>query len=203
MNISQAKELLKDDLPFQAIVDFADQILKYLNLRKNATILDIGTGEGNMAVTLGLNGYHVITGEPADDESQYAKRDWQAKAEKLLVDDLITFVPLHADDLPFESNFFDAVFLFGCLHHMPESIRNTVIKECMRTTTDQGYISIFEPTPKALEVIRRVDPEHPDVVDPVRITQHLDLKPNITHGDFFNAFIFQKSVAKKETRHEV
>ena len=51
-------------------------------------------------------------------------------------------------------------------------------------------------------MIRRIDPEHPEAVDPVRITQTLDLKTNITHGDFFNAFIFQKSVVKKETRNE-
>ena len=148
-----------------------------------------------MAITLGLNGYRVVTGEPADDDSQYAKRDWKSKAEKLSVDSLITFVPLHADDLPFENKYFDAVFLFGCLHHMPESIRISVIKECIRTTTDKGYISIFEPTPEALEVIRRIDPQHPQAADPIQIAQGLDLNVNVTNGNFFNAFVFQKQAA--------
>ncbi len=192
MNITEAKELLKDDLPFLVIVDFADHIVKSLNISKDANILDIGTGEGNMAVTLGLNGYHVITGEPEDDNSGYSKKDWMSKAEKLQVDQLITFKPFSADDLPFEDDRFDAVFLFGCLHHMMEDIRTTAIKECIRTATPNGSICIFEPNSSALELIRQVEPEHPDAADPVYYAQGLNLSVEIKTGDLFTAFIFKK-----------
>lgn len=192
MNIIEAKNILKDDLPFQAVADFADQIVKTLNLPKDSKILDIGTGEGNMAVILALNGYHVITGEPEDDLSHYAKRNWQLKAEKLKVDQLITFRFLKGDDLPFESGRFEAVFLFGCIHHMPDEIRSTVIKECIRTTTSEGLICVFEPAPAAIETIRQFDPDHPDAADPVCHARGLNLSLEITEGAFFNAFIFRK-----------
>lgn len=194
MNINEAKALLKDDLAFQAITDFGSRVLESLSLPREAKVLDIGTGEGNMAVTLGLHGYHVVTGEPEDDATPYGKKDWKSKAEKLQVDRLITFKPLRGDNLPFDDGWFDAVFLFGCLHHMPPEIRSAVLKECIRATSNDGLICVVEPTPAALETIRRVDPEHPDAADPLGDAQGLRLSVERKIGDFFTAFIFHKDL---------
>ena len=81
-----------------------------MDFDKDAKLLDVGTGEGNMAITLALNGYQVITGEPEDDHSVYSKKDWEGKAKKLHVDQLITFKSFNAESLPFENGMFDAVF---------------------------------------------------------------------------------------------
>ena len=36
----------------------------------------VGTGKGNVAVSLALHGYRVLTGEPEEDDSEYAKQEW-------------------------------------------------------------------------------------------------------------------------------
>ena len=192
MDIFQAKEILKDDLAFQSIVDFAHQVVQELDLNFDAKILDVGTGEGNMAITLALNGYPVITGEPEDDHSDYSKKDWRSKANKLQVNQLITFKPFNAENLPFENGMFDGIFLCGCLHHMQETVRADVMKECVRTTSLAGIICVIEPIEAALELIRKAYPEHPDASDPRLYTQGLNLSEERKAGDLFTAYIFRK-----------
>ena len=192
MDIIQAKELLNEDLPFQTTVDTADRIIKGLGLNKNAMILDVGTGAGNMAVTLALNGYRVITGEPEDDESLYSKKDWAGKAEKLQVYHLITFRAFNAGNMPFENETFDAVFLFGCFHHMPEAVRSDAISECRRVTTPSGVICIFEPTEAMVKYIRKSDPDHPDTADPGKYTTGMNVSIEIKNGDLFTGYILRK-----------
>jgi len=40
--------------------DFINPVIQKLNLDKNAKILDVGTGQGRMAIILALNNYIVI-----------------------------------------------------------------------------------------------------------------------------------------------
>ena len=192
MDIIQAKEMLNEDLPFQVTLDTADRIIKELDLSKNARILDVGTGAGNMAATLALNGYSVITGEPEDDESLYSKKDWAGKAEKLQVDHLITFRAFNAENMPFEKGMFDAVFLFGCFHHMPEAVRTDAINECLRVTTPAGILCLFEPTETMVKLIRKSDPDHPDAADPGKYTAGMNVSTEIKTGDLFTAYILRK-----------
>ena len=59
-------EKLKNAVPkdFALDIDFIDEIVKKLVLNKDASILDVGTGFGIMAIILALNGYDVVTGKP-------------------------------------------------------------------------------------------------------------------------------------------
>ncbi len=49
------------------------------------------------------------------------------------------------------------------------------MKECLRTTSSEGIICVFEPTEAALELICKAYPEHPDASDPRLYTQGLNL----------------------------
>jgi len=73
-----------------------------------------------------------LTGEPADDESIYAKHPWRENAEKVGVDHLIEFKSFDASDMPFEENTFDAIFFLGTFHHVAEDCRVKVLQECLR-----------------------------------------------------------------------
>ena len=64
-----------------------------------------------MAINLALKNYQVITGEPESDESEYAKQDWLESARKIKVDHLITYTPFNAEDMPFEDESFNVIFI--------------------------------------------------------------------------------------------
>ena len=191
MNISEVKELLGFEFGF--IFDNINPILQELELDKNAKILDVGTGEGRMAITLALSDYKVLTGELESDESEYAKRNWFESAKKAEVDHLITYTPFNAEKMPFEDNSFDAIFISGALHHIGD--RQATFNESVRVVKKNGIICIFEPNNQAIVTIRsKKFPDHPDAVDPKDYNIVLKLPVEIKKTSFYDAYIFQKKV---------
>ncbi|MHA1479106.1 MAG: class I SAM-dependent methyltransferase [Promethearchaeota archaeon] len=191
MNISEVKELLGFEFGF--IFDNINPILQELELDKNAKILDVGTGEGRMAITLALSDYKVLTGELESDESEYAKSNWFESAKKAEVDHLITYTPFNAEKMPFEDNSFDAIFISGTLHHIGD--RQATFNESVRVVKKNGIICIFEPNNQAIVTIRsKKFPDHPDAVDPRYYNIVLKLPVEIKKTSFYDAYIFQKKV---------
>jgi len=191
MNISEVKELLGFEFGF--IFDNINPILQELEIDKNAKILDVGTGEGRMAITLALSDYKVLTGELESDESEYAKRNWFESAKKAEVDHLITYTPFNAEKMPFEDNSFDAIFISGALHHIGD--RQATFNESVRVVKKNGIVCIFEPNNQAIVTIRsKKFPDHPDAVDPKDYNIVLKLPVEIKKTSFYDAYIFQKKV---------
>jgi len=189
MDVEELRELLGNDFAF--VYNETNPVIQDLNLDKNAKILDIGTGIGLILITLALNNYNVITGEPADDESKYAKQDWLTYAKKAKVDHLITYTPFNAEKMPFEGSFFDAIFIFGALHHIDD--KKATLKECFRTVKINGIICIFEPNSKMLNFVREQrDPDHPDTVDPRKYAQDLHLSVELIQRPSYDTFILKK-----------
>jgi len=189
MDIKEAKEILGNEINF--MFDFINPVVQKLNLDKNAKILDVGTGLGRMAIILALNNYKVITGEPGVDNTEYAKRDWLTNAKKVNVDHLITFVHFNAEDMAFENEFFDAIFLYGVFHHIDD--KSSAFKEFIRTIKKpNGVICIVEPTPKVIEGMRKRFPSHPDAVDPRAYAKTYNLSVEVKNSPLFDAFIFKK-----------
>ncbi|MHA1256293.1 MAG: class I SAM-dependent methyltransferase [Promethearchaeota archaeon] len=188
MDIREVKKKLGGQFSF--MFDFINSIVKDLELNKDAKILDVGTGQGRMAIILALNDYKVITGEPEGDDPEYAQKNWLTNAKKVNVDHLITFKYFEAENLPFGDNFFDGIFSMGALHHMGDKV--AAFSEFSRILKSNGTISIFEPSSQVIEVIRKEHPSHPDAEDPRDYTQTLPLSVVIKNNPAFNAFIFTK-----------
>lgn len=188
MDIKEVKKKLGGEFSF--LFDFIDSIVKDLGLKKDAKILDVGTGQGRMAIIIALNNYKVITGEPEGDDPEYAQQDWLTNAKKVNVDHLISFKYFEAEKLPFGDNYFDAIFSMGALHHIGD--KATAFTEFSRTLKLNGKLCIFEPRPRLIEMIRKEHPSHPDAQDPRDYTHTLPFSVAIKHSSTFNAYIITK-----------
>ena len=188
MDIKEVKKKLGGQFSF--MFDFINSIVRDLKLNKDAKILDVGTGQGRMAIILALNDYNIITGEPEGDDPDYAQQDWLASAKKVNVDHLISFKYFEAEKLPFEDDFFDAIFSMGSLHHIGD--KAAAFSEFSRVLKTNGMICIFEPSPQVIKVIRKEHPTHSDAEDPRDYTHTLPFSVAIKESPTFNAFIFTK-----------
>nr|WP_320013197.1 class I SAM-dependent methyltransferase [uncultured Desulfobulbus sp.] len=177
---------------FTAVAGDVSLALATLELKPGANILDVGTGAAQCALSLALEGFSVVTGEPANDTSIYAGKDWYDKAKRLGVAERIHFQPFAADDMPFSKQSFDAVFFFGVLHHIDEALRQNVFHEAFRVSKPGGSVVFFEPKAQTLELVRKNDPDHPDAADPEAYTLIGDVHVSRITGQMMQISIFQR-----------
>lgn len=119
--------------------------IKTLNLKGNERVLDFGSGSGagskHLAKVLQKGNGHLT----CIDISAY----WMKKAKKRMkkytnVDFLLGQLP----DLNLKSNSFDAIYVFYTLHHVPQNLRNDIVKEFFKILKEDGRLYIKEPQRK-------------------------------------------------------
>ena len=104
---------------------------------------------------------------------------------------MITYKPFNAEDMPFEDDSFDAIFILGSLHHIDD--KEATLKECVRILRLNGIICIFEPNINLMKIIRENKfPSHPDPVDPRNYTRKLPLLLDLIERPYYTAYILRK-----------
>lgn len=215
MSLEKYKKVIHKD--FSKNADFIDKTIKLLNLDKNSSILDIGTGFGAMSILLAINGYNVITGQPEmdpeceehkdhhsdhyHDSHHYHQKygsfnsDWKENARALGVEKKIKFQPLHAEGLPFSNNSFDGIFMYDTLQHVEN--KKLALEECLRVLKSDGIIAIIEWTEKAIEEDYKNYGFKIDFIDPRKFIDKDIIKTRIFKANLLNIYILRKKLRSK------
>ena len=182
-------------------VELIGQAIDHLALEKRARILDIGTGFGIMAISLAADGFDVLTGEPEGEHRKHewwheqgasgGNLDWRQAAKALGVEHKITFQHLDAQQLSFEEESFDAVFLYDALQHIEG--REKALTECLRVIRPRGVVCAIETNEHGVEYFKRTEEVEIERVDPRELAAGVGLATEVLDGEFSNAYIFRKA----------
>jgi len=91
------------------------KLLSSLNISKNATLLDVGAGNGISSIAFALEGYKVTALEPDTSDTIGAGAIAQLKEEYGLHQ--MTIESTYGEDMPFENEIFDIAYARQCMHH--------------------------------------------------------------------------------------
>ena len=114
------------------------------------TVLDVGTGQGLLAIELARRGASVVSIDVNEEEQRVGKLN----ADHEGLSQRITFLPLDAQTLPFPDGTFGAVATLDALHHLADG--PAVFSEMRRVLEPSGRILLAELTPDGFALVARV-----------------------------------------------
>lgn len=102
----------------------------------HATILDVATGTGSLAIALSASAAKVVGIDLSSEMLDRAKRKRS--------NGKVTFLQMDASSMTFEDATFDSVTISLGLHDMPPAIRAMVVEEAKRVLKKEGKLYILE-----------------------------------------------------------
>lgn len=112
-------------------------LVETLNLN-GKTILELGCGNAAKTIEIASNGFDRFIYACEVDKIQHEKN------LKLEIKN-IKFLLCGAEELPFENNSIDMVFMFKSLHHVPIELMDTALSEIKRVLKPNGLAYFSEP----------------------------------------------------------
>jgi len=208
LSLEKYKQII--DADFIKDIDFIDKIIKDLNLNKQSKILDIGTGIGAMSILLAINGYHVLTGEPDEDNEMNKDHhhgeqhehhshdehfngswsDWRESAKAIGVEDRIDYQHFNAEKLPFSANSYDGIFMYDTLQHIHD--RELALNECIRVLKSEGFLCVIEWSKKTKKEDKEKYGYEIDFIDPKVYLNRDDIFIETFSGEYVIFYIIQK-----------
>ena len=118
---------------------FIHEIKKVATKLRAKKILDLGCGNGRLAVPLAKSGFDVYGIDFASSAIQRANH----LAKKSGTSQNTHFSVGNALSLPYPENFFDLIFDYGCLHHISEKYWQLYLKNVSRVLKRDGYLLLY------------------------------------------------------------
>lgn len=117
-----------------------ERMLRELNLRPGATVLDAGCGTGVHSVRVARAGWRAF----GVNISRAALAEAGRRARQAGVSDRVTFERANVLHLPFADESFDAVFSWGVIVHIPDV--SSALAELIRVTAPADGLRCRSPT---------------------------------------------------------
>jgi len=112
---------------------------------KEKKVLEVGVGWGGFAFHMAGRGARVVGIEPTEIDLKTVRNDNRLNGIEFLVGSGL--------DLPFEDKFFDYIFAWEVLEHIPSGTENTFFAEAFRCLKPGGVIAISTPSRNLRSII--------------------------------------------------
>lgn len=182
-------------------IQLINEVIRRLDLDRKSKILDVGTGQGIMAISLAAAGFEVLTGEPeegSEDPANYDHEahgehyflDWREAARTAGVTHKVEYRRFNAESLPFQKESFDAVFLYDALQHIRDRVK--ALNECIRVVKRGGVVCAIEANNYGIDYFGRTEGIVIEKVDPREMPTNEEVAIQMVSGEYSDAYLLKR-----------
>lgn len=147
LNVCLGSEEFKKSMG-QDISPDIKNLLKRIPLRRNATVLDLGCGRGDISIYVSKKVKKVVGIDYSEDAIKIAnsiKQKLQKKSQEK-----ISFIRVDATKINFSENEFDCVIALDIFEHLTKSQLNLVLKQISKILKPEGILFVHTGANKKL-----------------------------------------------------
>ncbi|MEK7572931.1 MAG: class I SAM-dependent methyltransferase [Patescibacteria group bacterium] len=120
--------------------DLLDRLLELIKSKKNIKILDIGCGQGDLAIYFAQRGAHVTGIDYSKDAITLAKQN--LAKQKTEIKDRVLLVLMDASRVNFPENYFDAVLAVDVFEHLYPEVLEPILKKISTILKKSGELLV-------------------------------------------------------------